>query len=157
MRIFGLRRFASADGLLTWDLRPLTYGTPRVVADMIFRLNWTAWALQKPNLSKSAIFQDGVLEPEVVFPRLFSRLNRVFSIVSGCGEPMSTNSSKAAIFQDGILQPEVALAGRFSRRRRHFSIELDCLGPPYCRFAPFYKICWMQTSTYFTLPLLSEH
>ena len=79
--------FASADGLLTWDLRPLTYGTPRVVADMISRLNRTAWALQKPNLSKSAIFHDGVLEPEVVFPRHFSRRNRVFSIVSGCGEP----------------------------------------------------------------------
>ena len=87
MRIFGLSRFASADGLLTWDLRPLTYGTPRVVADMISRLNRTAWALQKPNLSKSAIFQDGVLEPEVVFPRRFSRRNRVFSIFSGGLQP----------------------------------------------------------------------
>ena len=85
MRIFGLNRFASADGLLTRDLRPLTYGTPRVVADTISQLNRTAWTLQKPNLSKSAIFQDGVLEPEVVLPRRFSRRNRVFSIVSGCG------------------------------------------------------------------------
>ena len=71
MRIFGLDQYASADGLLTWDLRPLTYGTPRVVADMISRLNRTAWALQKPNLSKTAIFQDGVLEPEVVSQGVF--------------------------------------------------------------------------------------
>ena len=40
---------------------------------------------RKPNLSKSAIFQDGERKPEVVFPGRFSRRNRDFSIVSGCG------------------------------------------------------------------------
>ena len=107
------------------------------VGIVIFRLFQVVGVQQSTISSKAAIFQDGVLEPEVVFQTRFLRRRRDFLTKSDClGPPGSricrnpplSKMAKSAIFQDGDRQPEVVFSGRFSRRNRDFSIVSGCGG-----------------------------
>ena len=98
------------------------------VGIVIFRLFRVVRVQQSTISSKAAIFQDGVIEPEVVFQTRFLRRRRYFLTDSVCLGPPEAESVEIRHFPRWRPQTGNGFPGAFSRRNRDFSLVSGCGG-----------------------------